>query len=82
MLKCFSINLFKKIHINYNALNVKKQALQKTHKSTEKENTVLNRKRDNLNQYLNSTPEHPATDRETEKVEISSELSSKNGVSQ
>ena len=37
-------------------LYAKKEALQKTYKSAEKDIQALNRKLDNLNQYLDRTP--------------------------
>ena len=53
-----------KLHSDYNALYSKKQALQKTYKSTEKEIVDLNYKLNNLKQFLyqtkeNSTPQIP-----------------------
>lgn len=75
MLKRFSIDLktldVEKLRSDYNALYAKKQALQKTYKSAEKETADLNRKLDNLNQYLDRTPEQPAADRKTEKSQNS-----------
>ena len=75
MLKRFGIDLkildVEKLRSDYNALYAKKQALQKTYKSAEKETADLNRKLDNLNQYLDRTPEQPAADRKTEKSQNS-----------
>ena len=60
MLKRFGINTknldVEKLRSDYNALYSKKQALQKTYKSAEKEISDLNRKLGNLNQYLDRTP--------------------------
>lgn len=42
-----------KLRSDYNALYSKKQALQQTYKSADKETACLNRKLANLNQYLN-----------------------------
>lgn len=71
ILKRFGIDLktldVEKLRSDYNALYAKKQALQKTYKSAEKETADLNRKLDNLNQYLDRTPEHPTADRKAEK---------------
>ena len=75
MLKRFGIDLktldVEKLRSDYNALYAKKQALQKTYKSAEKETADLNRKLDNLNQYLDRTPEQPTADRKTEKSQNS-----------
>ena len=71
MLKRFGINPknidVEKLRSDYNALYSKKQALQKTYKSAEKETADLNRKLDNLNQYLDRTPEQQTVDRKAEK---------------
>lgn len=71
MLKRFSIDLktldVEKLRSNYNALYSKKQALQKTYKSAEKETANLKRKLDNLNQYLKHTPEQLSDDKKTAK---------------
>ena len=57
-----------KLRNEYNSLYVKKEALQKTYKSAEKEITALNRKLDNLNQYLNrSSSVQQTTNRKPEK---------------
>ena len=60
MLKRFGISLkhfdIDKFRNDYNALYAKKEALQKTYKSAEKDIQALNRKLDNLNQYLDRTP--------------------------
>ena len=61
MLKRFGIDTknldVEKLRSDYNSLYSKKQALQKTYKTAEKESADLNRKLDNLNQYLDRTPE-------------------------
>ena len=71
MLKRFGINPknidAEKLRSDYNALYSKKQALQKTYKSAEKEAADLNRKLDNLNQYLDRTPEQQIVDEKAEK---------------
>ena len=72
MLKRFGINLKQldvdKLRRDYHALYAKKDALQKTYKSTEKDIQSLNRKLDNLNQYLNRTPkQEQSLDRKPEK---------------
>ena len=72
MLKRFGINPktvdIEKLRSDYNALYAKKQELQKTYKSAEKEAADMNRKLDNLNQYLDRTPEPSQnTDRKTDK---------------
>ena len=53
---------------DYNALYSKKQALQKTYKSAEKETADLNRKLDNLNQYLDHTSEQQTVDKKLDKT--------------
>lgn len=59
MLKRLGINPktldIEKLHNEYNSLYSKKETLQKTYKSAEKEINAFNRKLDNLNQYLNRT---------------------------
>ena len=71
MLKRFGISTktldVEKLRNDYNALYSKKQALQKTYKSTEKEIADLSRKLDNLNQYLDRTPEQKNTDKKINK---------------
>ena len=71
MLKRSGINLktlnVEKLRSDYNALCRKKMALQQTCKSAGKEISDLNRKLDNLNQYLERTPGQPAVDRKTDK---------------
>ncbi len=61
MLKSFGINLktldIENIRNDYNTLCSKKQALQKTYKSAEKDIIVMKKELDNLNQYLNRIPE-------------------------
>ena len=44
-----------------------KQTLQKTYKSAEKDTADLNRKLNNLNQYLNRNPEPQTVDKKEEK---------------
>ncbi len=56
-----------KLRSDYNALCSKKQALQKTYKSAEKEAADLNRKLDNLNQYLDRNLEQQTADKKIEK---------------
>ena len=52
----------------YNSLYSKKETLQKTYKSAEKEIIAFNRKLDNLNQYLNRTSQvQQINDMKTEK---------------
>ncbi|MBD5494987.1 MAG: relaxase/mobilization nuclease domain-containing protein [Lachnospiraceae bacterium] len=71
MLKRFGINPknidVEKLRSDYNALYSKKQALQKTYKSAEKEAADLNRKLDNLNQYLARNPEQQVDDKKFDK---------------
>ena len=72
MLKRLGINPktldIEKLHNEYNSLYSKKETLQKTYKSAEKEINAFNRKLDNLNQYLNRTsPVQQISDRKTEK---------------
>ena len=59
--------MLKRLRNDYNSLYSKKQALQKTYKSAEREAADLNRKLDNLNQYLDRTPEQAALDKKVEK---------------
>ena len=57
-----------KLRNEYNSLYSKKETLQKTYKSAEKEINALNRKLDNLNQYLNrSSSVQQTNDRKMEK---------------
>jgi len=56
-----------KLRNNYNALYSKKQTLQKTYKSAEKEIANLNQKLDNLNQYLDYIPKTKTSDKKIEK---------------
>ena len=57
-----------KLRSDYNALYSKKQTLQNTYKTAVKEIAGLNRKLDNLNQYLNRTPAQQETaDRKPDK---------------
>ena len=72
MLKRFGINPqtldIDKLRSEYNALYSKKETLQNTYKSAEKDINALNRKLDNLNQYLNRTPmQQQATEKRAEK---------------
>ena len=71
MLKRFGINLktldIEKLRSDYNALCRKKAALQQTCKSAGNEISDLNRKLDNLNQYLEQTHRQPAVDKKTDK---------------
>ena len=71
MLKRFGINPknvdVEKLRSDYNALYSKKQALQKTYKSADKETADLNRKLDNLNQYLDRNPEQQIVDKKLDK---------------
>ena len=71
MLKRFGIDTknldVEKLRSDYNALSSKKQALQKTYKTAEKESADLNRKLDNLNQYLDRTSEQAAVDKKVQK---------------
>lgn len=67
MLKRFGVDTrnldIEKLRSDYNSLYSKKQALQKTYKTAEKETADLKRKLNNLNQYLERTPKLPTTDR-------------------
>ena len=57
-----------KLRNEYNSLYSKKETLQKTYKSAEKEIHALNRKLDNLNQYLNrSSSVQQSNDRKPKK---------------
>ena len=71
MLKRFGIDTksldVEKLRSDYNSLYSKKQALQKTYKTAEKESADLNRKLDNLNQYLDRNPEQQAADKKIDK---------------
>ncbi len=71
MLKRFGINPknvdVEKLRSDYNALYSKKQILQKTYKTAEKETADLNRKLNNLNQYLDRSPTQQSVDRKAEK---------------
>ncbi len=75
ILKRFGINPknidVEKLRSDYNALYSKKQALQKTYKSAEKEAADLNRKLNNLNQYLDHNPEPQTVDKKEEKSQNS-----------
>ena len=71
MLKRFGIDTknldVEKLRSDYNALYSKKQTLQKTYKSAEKETADLNRKLANLNQYLDRTSEQNIADKKIGK---------------
>lgn len=71
MLKRFGINPknldIEKFRSNYNALCQKKTTLQQTCKSAGKEISDLNRKLDNLNQYLDRVSEQPTADKKPDK---------------
>lgn len=71
MLKRFGIDTknldIEKLRSDYDALYSKKQDLQGTYKSAEKEAANLKRKLDNLNQYLDRTPGQSIADRKTGK---------------
>ena len=71
MLKRFGIDTknldVEKLRSDYNALYSKKQALQKTYKTAEKESADLNRKLDNLNQYLDRSLEQQSADKKIDK---------------
>ena len=71
MLKRFGIDTknldVEKLRSDYNALYSKKQTLQKTYKSAEKETADLNRKLDNLNQYFDRTSEQNIADKKIDK---------------
>ncbi len=76
MLKRFGIDIknldVEKLRSDYNALYSQKQTLQNTCKSAEKEITGLNRKLDNLNQYLDRTPvQQESADRKPDKSQQS-----------
>ena len=71
MLKRFGIDTknldVEKLRSDYNALYSKKQALQKTYKSADKEAAELKRKLDNLNQYLDRSLEQQSADKKIDK---------------
>lgn len=71
MLKRFGINLktldVEKLRSDYNALHQKKTVMQQTCKSVSKEISDLNRKLDNLNQYLERTPRQQTIDKKPDK---------------
>lgn len=76
MLKRLGIDLKKldveKLRNDYNALYSKKESLQDTYKSAEKDINALSRKLDNLNQYLNrSATEQQLSDRNAERNQTS-----------
>ena len=70
MLKRFGINLknldVEKLRNDYNALHQKKTALQQTYKSVGKEISDLNRKLDNLNQYMERSTKQQTVDKKTD----------------
>lgn len=69
MLKRFGISLkaldTEKLRSDYHALYAKKETLQKTYKSAEKDIQALNRKLDNLEKYLDRTPKQEQSQRKT-----------------
>ena len=71
MLKRFGIDTknldVEKLRSDYNTLYSKKQTLQKTYKSAEKEATDMKRKLDNLNQYLDRSLEQQSADKKIDK---------------
>lgn len=71
MLKRFGIDTknldVEKLRSDYNSLYSKKQTLQKTYKSAEREAADLKQKLDNLNQYLDRNPEQQVTDKKIDK---------------
>ena len=76
MLKRLGISLknldVDKLRSEYNALYSKKESLQDTYKSAEKDINALSRKLDNLNQYLNrSAAEQQLSDRNAERNQTS-----------
>ena len=75
MLKRFGIDLktldVEKLRGEYNALYSKKETLQNTYKSAEKDINALSRKLDNLNQYLDRNPKQQISDKKPEKNQTS-----------
>ena len=71
MLKRFGIDTknldIEKLRSDYNSLYSKKQTLQKTYKSAEREAADLKRKLDNLNQYLDRSLKQQVTDKKIGK---------------
>lgn len=71
MLKRFGINLktldVTKLRNDYNALYAKKETLQKTYKTAEKDIQSLSRKLDNLNEYLDRAQTPEQTKNHTQK---------------
>ena len=71
MLKRFGIDTknldIEKLRSDYNSLYSKKQTLQKTYKSAEREAADLKRKLDNLNQYLDRSLEQQSADKKIDK---------------
>lgn len=75
MLKRFGIDLktldVEKLRGEYNALYSKKETLQNTYKSAEKDINALSKKLDNLNQYLDRNPKQQISDKKPEKNQTS-----------
>lgn len=76
MLKRFGIDLksldVDKLRNDFNALYSKKEKLQTTYKSAEKEITALNKKLDNMNQYFNRTSKpEPTQNKNLDKKQTS-----------
>ncbi len=75
MLKRFGIDLrtldVEKLRGEYNALYSKKETLQNTYKSAEKDINALSRKLDNLNQYLDRNLEQQISDKKPKKNQTS-----------
>ena len=59
--------MLKRLRNDYNSLYSKKQTLQKTYKSAEREAADLKRKLDNLNQYLDRSLEQQSADKKIDK---------------
>lgn len=59
-----------KLRSDYNSLYSKKETLQSTYKSAEKETADLKRKLTNLNQYLDRSDKQQTIDKENEKEQI------------
>ena len=86
MLKRFGIDLrtldVEKLRGEYNALYSKKETLQKTYKSAEREAADLKRKLDNLNQYLDRSLEQQSADKKIDKIPNPSKFDIKKRVPQ
>ncbi len=71
MLKRFGISIktldVEKLRSDYNALYSKKQSLQKTYKSVDKEIAGLKQKLDKLNQYFDRNPKQQTVDKKLDK---------------